>query len=173
MCFHFLFSFLLPDLGQKGETMTARFSRNGQSPPSSTRDGSQGKNEVDLRLDRLNSLWVMVEKKLLGMQPPRHLHVIYDTEYFGEDGDYERYCCLGLVRISGRWHVCYGTFERPGKLEEPANWKPIAECSVEVRLKAAKGIELLKHGVEETGKTFIPALDGAIRSLERVMMDDD
>ena len=158
--------------------MTNRFSRNGKaSPQSDAEAGEYVKNEIDIKFDRINDLWMKVEKKLLKEQPPRRITCIYRSfeveEYDGEQaycGRVRRY--LGIQRHAGKWRVCYASTWSKAD-EENLPWKPVAECDMDSRMEATDGIELLKREVANTRTTFIPKLDETIEKLERALLDED
>jgi hypothetical protein len=143
-------------------------SRNGKLSKPSNPATVDERNAIDRRLDHLNELWRTTELELLTMQPPRHIAVEFKTEFFGEDGDIELSHWLGVQRFAGKWRVCYGT-NHSDQNPERAAWKPIRECSVDVRMMAAMHIKVLVDEVVKTGEKFIPELDAAIHSLERLL----
>jgi hypothetical protein len=135
--------------------------------------GEPAKNEVDLKLDRVNDLWMKLEKKLLNKQPPRRIACLYESrEGLGEDGDIEERRYLGIQRFTGKWRVCYAIVWSSVE-EDRLPWKPIADCDVETRAHAVKGIDLLKEEVRKTRTVFIPVLDRAINALELALDDDE
>jgi hypothetical protein len=169
--------YLPPEFGavQEEFQMTEeRFVRNGKTgvirrpDPPSANENKYVKNEVDLRMDRLNDLWAGLEKKLLAMQPPRFLWCHYDTEQYGEDGELEQNYCLGIMRHSGKWRICHGTYDSAKDPDQIA-WKPITECNIETRVKATQGINNLKYEVTLTGRKFIPEMDAAIDKLQAAL----
>jgi hypothetical protein len=156
--------------------MSHRFSQNGKPLTQHHPDADTGeyvKNEVDLKLDRINDLWMKLERKLLKEQPPRRIACLYHRdENMGEDADITESRYLGIQRHSGKWRVCYAiVWDCVAADKFP--WKPIVECDVETRADAVKGIGQLKRDVRETRKLFIPALDKAISTLEHALDNDE
>lgn len=148
-------------------------SRNGQHLAHPTNPDESVKNEVDQKLDRLNDLWMKLEKKLLNKEPPRRIACLYQTrDGLGEDGDIEERRYVGIQRFSGKWRVCFAITWDCAPVDK-LPWRPIAECDVETRADAVKGIDLLKDEVRKTRKVFIPVLDKAISDLETALDDDE
>jgi len=129
------------------------------------------KNEVDIKLDRVNDLWMKLERKLLKAQPPRRITCQYSQVETGEDGDITERRYIGIQRHHGNWRICYAvTWDVSDETNLP--WKPITECDVETRMDATEGIDSLKFEVDNTRTFFIPALDKAIDCLERALLDE-
>jgi hypothetical protein len=128
------------------------------------------KNAVDVKLDRVNELWMTLERKLLKEQPPRRIACGY-RELCDEHGDVVEEHYIGIQRHHGRWRICHAVAPSTSD-ESNLPWKPITECDVETRVEATKAIDKLKVQVEETGKYFIPALDKAIDRLEKSLLYD-
>lgn len=160
-----------------------RFSRNGKLPDNPTPptskpghtdqdDSRYVKNEIDIRLDKLNELWQAMEGKLLGMQPPRQICCHY-FDHHDEDDDVVERLFLGIQRHGSKWRVCHAIV--PGSTKEPEakDWKPITDCSIEIRVKAADHVHRLEYHVTQTGKRFIPDLDRAITKLEKAILGQD
>ena len=139
--------------------------------------GEYIKNEIDLKLDRINELWNQLERKLLKDQPPRRISCVYDPKWTGEEQDpeelnVEEHRYLGIQRHGGKWRVCYAiTWDH--REEETLPWKPVVECDVETRMDATRGIDQLKSHVRNTGTDFIPALNKAISGLEDAINNDE
>ncbi|MEI7687999.1 MAG: hypothetical protein WCL32_23575 [Planctomycetota bacterium] len=124
----------------------------------------------------MTGLWRELEKKLLSRQQPRV--VVYD--YYKEpiyescgppDNNYVY--CIGIAKVAGKWRLCLGEYNeydeetRGGTI----SWRPIADCSMEERAAAAKHVGKLEATIVETGETFLPKLDEAIRELEDRLAD--
>ncbi len=156
-----------------------RFSRNGKATPQSDAEsGEYVKNEVNIKLDRINDLWMKVEKKLLKEEPPRRITCNYDTVEVDEYDPDMGCCCgtarayLGIQRHAGKWRICYAsTWNKSG--EDNLPWKPIVECDVGTRMDAVAGIDCLKREVANTRTFFIPKLDKTIDKLEQALLDED
>jgi len=133
-------------------------------------------NEVEAKLDRVNELWLRIEKKLLDRQPPRHITVEVSRRQTGEDGDYLERHFLGIQKMHGKWRLCWAVDwpqydEREPYPDIPNNlpWKPITECDLETRIKMSDHVQKLRAEVDNTRTFFIPQLDRTISRLEDVL----
>jgi len=122
------------------------------------------------RYDQLNALWLEAEKQLSKFHIPCPVCYEYatDEEYSGQ-----HYCpvighCLGLQKVKGQWRICYGTYFYPAP-EEDSGWKPITECSAEVRVSAASHLPRFRERVVESAEEFIPKVDKAITELKEAL----
>jgi hypothetical protein len=133
------------------------------------------RNEVDVKLDRVNDLWMKLERKLLKEQPPRRIACQYDASKFVQDdgAEWDQSDFIGIQRYHGKWRICYGSIVECQSGQVPDNWKPITECDLETRIDATKGIDKLKFEVANTRAFFIPALDEAIEQLENAILDEE
>jgi hypothetical protein len=153
-----------------------RFARNGKPSTQHESDTTEYvKNEVDLKLDRLNELWMKLERKLLTQEPPRRICCLYyksaePDEHDPRDAIERRY--LGIQRHAGKWRVCYANVWACIR-EDEFPWKPILECDAPTRAEAVRGIDDLKSEVRKTRSVFIPQLDKAISTLEDAIDDMD
>jgi hypothetical protein len=145
-------------------------SRNGKQsfPEPLSKRNEAVRTEIEKRLDHLTELWNAVEAKVLSMQPPRHISHFF-AEHTFENG-LSAYDLLGLQRHGGRWRVCYARAYEWNDDEAP-DWRPIVDCSTEVRVQAANHIEPFMEEVVKSGKDYIPKVDEAVRSLENALGD--
>ncbi len=159
--------------------MNQRFSRDGRAArPSDAESGEYVKNEIDIMLDRINHLWMKLEKKLLKKEDARRITCNFDTsEAEGQDPQLgywqsvER-SYLGIQRHAGKWRVCYArTWNKSGEDDLP--WKPVVECDMDSRMKAAEGIDDLKREVANTRTIFKPKLNETIDKLQRALDEDE
>jgi hypothetical protein len=136
-------------------------------------------NEVEAKLDRVNELWMRVERKLLNRQPPRHITVEVCYHQTGEDGDYLERHYLGIQKMHGKWRLCHAVEwpqydEREPHPSIPDNlpWKPITECDLETRIEMSEHVHKLQFEVDNTRTFFIPQLDQTISRLEGALDAD-
>lgn len=126
--------------------------------------------EIEGNLDHLNQLWDAVEKKIVGMQPPRHIECYCYGEVFSEFDPNSLDHHLGLQRHGGKWRICYAARDSRDDSGE-MDWRPITDCSTEIRVQMGKFVEKLKKEVVRSGKAFIPTIKEAIQSLENLLAD--
>ncbi len=100
------------------------------------------------RYDQLNRLWAEAENKLRSMQAPRHMSGKSTTawKWNPQDPYSPRECdCLALVKYRGEWRLCHGSFVKddfhgdPRDPNQPTNWRPIADCTVEGASRGRSG----------------------------------
>jgi hypothetical protein len=125
------------------------------------------RSETDKRLDRLTALWRKIETRLIGLQHPRHVWYEYYTGTSGNPENPDDYdCCyIGIAKFAGKWRLCHGESNRRWSSE--ISWRPITDCSVEERLRAAKCVGKLEAKIIESGEQTLPKLDEAISHLEQ------
>lgn len=127
------------------------------------------------RYDQLNALWEKAEEQITKFHIPRPVCYEYEALcafQYGEEEPYEG-CCLGVQKVKGKWRICHGTYyycAPPGD-DEP-DWKPIIECSAEVRASAVEHLEGLREKVVESAEKFVPVVEEAIEKLRRFVKDD-
>jgi len=138
---------------------------NGNQPPLAKRNEVL-RTETEKKLDQLTELWNSVECKILGMQPPRHISHTFSTEESGHGSTY--YQLLGLQRYGNKWRLCYGTGD-DFEPEEGFSWRPINDCSTEIRVMAANHINALMEEVVRSGKEYLPEIDKAIGKLKDIL----
>jgi hypothetical protein len=131
------------------------------------------------RYDQLNELWAEAETRLKAMQVPRYVWVVYKREDIEPADPYSRsYCeCLGLVKARGEWRLCLGQFVKdeynghPSDPDQPTNWKPIADCSVEERVEAAAHLTALRKEVVVSAEHYISKVDEAVSHLTTALAE--
>jgi len=159
--------------------MNDRFSVNGKpnAPLNTTSAAFQARShalrtKTDDRLDRLTALWREIEKKLIGLQPPRHvLHVYHKISRAGDAPDNDDCFCIGITKYAGKWRLCIGEYNEyeSDHNEVPISWCPATNCSVEERVLAAAHVKKLEQKIVETGEQMLPRIDEAIRHLEDLL----
>jgi hypothetical protein len=129
------------------------------------------------RYDWLNRLWADAEARLKAMQVPRYVWIVYKEQNVDPDEVYSecRCECLGLVRVRGEWRLCIGQWYRneydlqPSDPDQPTDWKPVLDCSVEERVEAAPHIGKLREAVVESAEQFIVRVDDAVAHLTKAL----
>lgn len=125
------------------------------------------KTRIDLfqRYDQLNALWQKAEEQLRKNHIPRAVH--YDIPIADPNpDDNEWHESLSLQKIQGEWRICHGGCwdYAPEDLE----WRPIVECSVEIRVEAVRHLPGLRQAAVESAETFIPEVESAIQQLSEL-----
>ena len=118
------------------------------------------------KYDQLTKAWQAAEK-LIGHVPCPVLLKVNETETADIDGRYVLTEFLGVQRINNTWRLCYGTVR--DDYEDIADWKPVVDCTVEVRVQMAHKFKELLAEIEKVRVAFIPLVDIAISALNAVI----
>jgi hypothetical protein len=124
------------------------------------------------RYDQLNALWLKAEEQLKQNHIPRMSYYDFPESPADLDSNGNRWTqSIALWKVKGEWRICYGTHPDfdPGMLE----WKPIVECSAEVRVEAVKHLRGLQKAAIDSAETFIPEVDSAIKQLSEAIGGPD
>jgi hypothetical protein len=121
------------------------------------------------RYKELNELWEAAEDDLKQVPVPVDVFVCYKSEIADPHNDPlgERdqiHDNLGFVRSKGGWRICHGN-SHDGFPDYEIDWKPITECSVDLRLEAVPHIGELRERVLKAAEECVPKLDKAIADL--------
>ncbi len=103
------------------------------------------------RYDALNQTFVEAEQILRSLRSPHAVWVRCNNE-----GEQE---LLGLAKHRGRWMICHAVGD------EFSDVKPITECSISVRVRAAHVVKDLYEKIVKTKEEYIPQVDEAIQEL--------
>ncbi len=139
-------------------------------PPAPTRSTElQSRNhqvtaQLAARFDALNAGFVIAETKLKEIKPLRSVWVWYDHD----DTVHGPGACdaLGLHKLDNTWRLVHGD-DHDGNEDLPFDIKPIVECSVEVRIRAAKQVRQLHEKIIHQKEQFIPEVEEAIAELDK------
>jgi hypothetical protein len=127
-------------------------------------------NEVlGTRLSQLNAAIEAHEKALKAMMVPRTVKHLYQSEEIRDDNgqltgsslDYY----IAMIKWQGTWRLCHDVDFQPGP--PTFDWKPLVDCSIQDRLRAAPHLDELRNKIVEEKKKVIPELEAAIESLAR------
>ncbi|MFO0821529.1 MAG: hypothetical protein U0792_00030 [Gemmataceae bacterium] len=158
---------------------TPRFSMNGDGkqskpsqPPRTQPDARkrQVAEALNARYKELNKLWEQAEADLKELPIPVDVQIVYKSV----DADSERpgeaqiHYHLGFCRSKGGWRICFDT-SHDNFPQYDFDWKPITECSVDIRLEAVPHIGTLRDKVLKAAEECVPTLDKAIADLRSTM----
>lgn len=117
------------------------------------------------RYDLLNEQFIAAESRLKALKPLRPTWVSYDHQE-NEDG-FSFWELLGLAKVDGKWRLVHASdHELNDDGSGPLNIKPVTECTVEVRISAAKQVRNLHEKIVEQKEKFIPTVEEAIAELK-------
>jgi hypothetical protein len=124
---------------------------------------------IGTRLSQLNAAIEAHEKALKAMMVPRTVKHCYLSEdiqdengqWTGNSYDY----CIAMIKWQGTWRLCHD-MKFSGD-QSGFDWKPLVDCSIPDRLRAAAHLDALRKEIVEEKKKVIPELEAAIESLAK------
>ncbi len=122
----------------------------------------QAEQALASRYDALNQAFVEAEQLLKSLKPLHPVWIDYNRD--SSDGQPDRWEVLGLNKYQGKWRLCHAT---DNELNEYGcnDIKPIVECPVDVRVRAAKVVRQLHEKVVKSKEEYLPQVDEAIKEL--------
>lgn len=142
--------------------------------PSKQASNQEGRlvNELDDRFRKLNKLWERAEKNLRRFTITDEVSVIFHCE--------DRYPTsnpnvifvnshLGFSNSVGGWRICVGYSCDDDESGERITWKPIVDCSADVRLNAIAALPQLKEQVVKAAAEAVEKLDSGIAEFQRLL----
>lgn len=116
------------------------------------------------QINLLGEKWIKVADRLKQLALPREVWVIY------EEGVTSK-CCFGLLKFKGKWCVCHGHIYA-GEVE-PAEWRPVTECSIDERIDCVGHLELLRQAIISKGKESVIEVDQAVSDLDKFLTESE
>ena len=125
-----------------------RLSLNGSLPskrkPTLDERNRQADQTLTSRYDALNQAFVEAEKRLKALKP---LHPVWlDYGHVRCEGEPEWWELLGLTKYQGKWRLCHASDHEMNDYGFD-NIKPVVECAVDVRVRAAKAVRQLHEAM--------------------------
>jgi hypothetical protein len=123
--------------------------------------------------EELNEAWKQAEATLKKFHLPDNVWIISHSEW--DDPAEPRgqfHYLLGYVWYRGTWRICHDT-DYDCHPDEPRDWKPITECSADVRVKAAPQFAKLHEKVVEAAQAYVPVVKSAADELKMTLMTLD
>jgi hypothetical protein len=154
-----------------------RFSLNGDgtgSPPPPDDSESRVAAEMTQRLKKLTAVWDDAEKRLRKLHVPVEGHVCYKSEDVFHNDRPEHptgaqiHSYLGFVKFGSGWRICYCR-NHDDFPEYDWEWKPVVDCTYDVRLEAFPHFEKLLAEVIKKAEECIPKLDNAIAAFRKIV----
>lgn len=144
-----------------------RLSLNGSLPgkrkPTLEERNHQADQTLSTRYDALNQAFVEAEQRLKSLKPLHPAWVDYNRDSC--DGQPDRWEVLGLTKHQGKWRLCHAIDNELNDDGSMYDLKPIVECPVDVRVRAAKVVQQLHEKIVKSKEEYIPQVDEAIREL--------
>jgi hypothetical protein len=121
----------------------------------------------------LNRVFTEAEMHLNMLKPLHPVWVSYGHQSC--DGQPDQWELLGIDKHQCKWRLCHAydhELNDDGPLYE---FKPIVECPVDVRVRAAKVVRRLHERIVRSKEEYIPQVDEAIKeftlSKDKVLLD--
>lgn len=149
-----------PDKQTQQTSLTSGLPPLPSSPPTLEERNKQAEKELATRYDALNQLFTQVEQALKALKPPHPVWYAYDRVPV-EQG-LERWQVLGLLRYQDKWRLCHAY---DSDIDFMDDIKPIVECPIDVRIRAAKEVRHLQEKIVKSKEEYIPKVDEAIKEL--------
>ena len=120
-------------------------------------------------LEQLNAVIEQQEKMLKSMMIARDtVHCFHSYQEENDDrGDYEH--LVGMIKFKGGWRLCYAfNYDDYAHPDRPVPWKPLVDCSIEDRIRAAPHVEKLRDEIVAEKETILPEVANAIKTLASI-----
>ena len=121
------------------------------------------------RYDQIEALWNKAEEDLKRFRIPHAVEHCYASDYEG----YPTHYSLVWMRYGKGWRICHEVRTAYSEIDEKhpdeCEWKPIIECSLDVRLAMIPHFEALRKKVIEAAEKAVPTLDEAISSFRKIL----
>ncbi len=133
----------------------------------SQNDRNEKVNEaLEARLEQLNLVIEGKEKQFKSMMVARDTVLCFHSYEEENDGHGEYQHLLGMIKQKGGWRLCYAHhYENYCHPDREVSWKPLVDCSIEARLRAAPHVEKLRDKIIEEKEKLMPELENAIKTL--------
>ena len=123
--------------------------------------------------DHLNKFWKKAESQLAKLHAP----VFTETKYKGEEEyDYtystkaigELRFYLGWQKYGGEWRICHTVHYydfRGGRPDEEVTWRPIGECTADIRVEAVDAFPELQENLKKAAFDYVGKVKQASEKL--------
>jgi hypothetical protein len=165
-----------PSRDDKPDVVQGKYKPTFVKPQSEPSEGGKADVVLNLQLkfDELNDLWSKAEKQLKRIPIPVDVSVRYKSVKASDDPEYDNgeriHSYLGFVKWSRQWRICYGEdHDRYPEME--VQWKPVADCSADIRIEAVPHLSKLREAVLAKASDCLGMLDTAIAKLSSTVAD--
>ncbi|MHB1038315.1 MAG: hypothetical protein ACYC35_28135 [Pirellulales bacterium] len=123
---------------------------------------------LDTRLSQLSAAIAAHEKALKAMKIPRDVIYCYLSEQIidhngNATGQFDAYY-VAMIKWQGTWRLCHAE-HYSCDYSSTFDWKPLVDCSIPDRLRAAPHLDKLRKRIVEEKMKVIPELEAAIEGL--------
>jgi len=145
-------------------SLNGSVSSKGKNAPLAERD-RQASQMLSTRYEALNQLLSEAERHLRGLKPVHPVWVDYERVY--PPGGVAYWEVLGISKYVDRWRLCHA-YDNEMNEEGFLEIKPIVECPVEVRVRAANEVRRLHEAIIKSKEDYVPCVDKAIEDLTKM-----
>lgn len=143
-----------------------------KSKPSVHRRDKVATEQLSVQYDALNAQITAAEAKLKSLKPLGDTWVTYD--FCRDEDGFKSWELIGLQKFEGKWRLMHATDHDGRDYDESlSDLKPLVECPVPVRVKAAKKIRELHEKIVADKEAFIPELQEVINDLGQFLLESD
>lgn len=136
---------------------------NNSAKPTINERADAAAQELARRYDVLNTQFTAAEERLKALRPIYDVWVYYNHSQEGY-GSATYYEALGLHKAELKWRLVHAIGSDSDE-EGFREIKPIIECSVEVRLQAAKQVRMLHEEIVKQKEALVSTVEEAINEL--------
>lgn len=147
----------------------------GQQPAQPAKPENRREAEIILalrgRYDAIEALWNEAEEDLKSFRIPHDVLYPYRTEISEDERNPAYIYYLGFVRYGKGWRICHGSRDDYPLTPDDHDfgWKPIIECTLDVRVETFDHFAGLRKKVIESAVNAIPRLDEKIARFRKVL----
>jgi hypothetical protein len=140
--------------------------------PTLTQREEAAQEALTVRYDALNQKFTEVELQLRELKPIYSVWV--DYAHWSAPNGPDFWELLGLTKHQGKWRLCHAEDDEMNanvEGEAPLNIKPLVECPIEIRVRAAAEVRKLHEAIVKSKESFIPLVDQAIQELTKICQE--
>ncbi len=136
-------------------------------PPSLPERNQKADLVLATRYDALNQSFSEVERILKALKP---VHAVWvDYNHSTQDGTQpDQWELLGLEKFQTHWRLCHAVGNDFGDFGAE-NIKPIVECPIEQRVRAARMVNDLHEAIVKSKEDYVAKVDDAIKELQSLI----
>lgn len=110
------------------------------------------------------------EEYFASLRLPDFIFVAYNHEQGEHSPLDDRWEALGFVKLSGKWRLCYAYVNQAmlDEIEGP-EWKPLVDCSTDIRLEAIGKLRELKMEALRAKEEYAKKVDEAMNEIDKVL----
>jgi hypothetical protein len=110
------------------------------------------------------------EEYFASLRLPGLIFVAYNQEQGEFSPHDDQWEGLGFIKLSGKWRLCYA-YVNQAMLDviEGPEWKPLVDCSTDIRLEAIGKLHELKMEALRAKEEYARKVDEAMNEIDKVL----